>query len=332
MKKLNQHSLGTLSLVAFSLVAMANAQSSTPQIWFGPLTWNLKEPGPGIEYTRHDFAMFLKSDAPWQDAASQVAVLELPGNVVWSYPDLPSLVAFTKRHQFKIGFGDGMLFTGGKCGKGIEGISQDQDANRETIIIAEKWKQAGGTLDYIDMDSPYYFGTYYAKDCHFSIRDVAERAGATLKGVLEYFPDVHVADAEGPGQIPDEQWLPGMAEWFKEFQKVTGRPIEAVPLDLHWHDLRPGYTWQQTTRRAVNYFRQFNVRTGLIVDAESDPSTTDLQWMNDVRAHIREANAAKLDLDFVGIYSWMNHPTRNLPETDPLGYTSLINYTVQTWK
>src|SRR6516225_430191 len=103
MKKLNQHSLGTLSLVAFSLVAMANAQSSTPQIWFGPLTWNLKEPGPGIEYTRHDFAMFLKSDAPWQDAASQVAVLELPGNVVWSYPDLPSLVAFTKRHQFKIG-------------------------------------------------------------------------------------------------------------------------------------------------------------------------------------------------------------------------------------
>jgi hypothetical protein len=204
--------------------------------------------------------------------------------------------------------------------------------NRETVVIAQKWKAAGGSFDYVVMDGPLYYGTRYAKDCHFSMPEVAKRAGATLAGMRNYFPDIHVVDAEGPAEYPDDVWLPDMAAWFKEFKQVTGKPIEAVTLDLHWADRRPGQNFQTTARRSSAYFRPLGVKTGLVINADTNPAMTDTQWMNDNREHVREAAAADLGLDFVLINSWQNHPSRNLPVSDPSAYTSLIDYVAQNWK
>ena len=121
MKYLMKLACPALWLILLSVVGAAEQQASRMQIWFGPLTWNLKEPGPGIEYTKYDFPALLRPDAPWHGAASHLSLLELSDNVVWSYPDLPSIVSFVKSHGFKFAFSDGMLFTGGACGKEIEG-------------------------------------------------------------------------------------------------------------------------------------------------------------------------------------------------------------------
>ena len=301
------------------------------EIWFTPLTWDIKPSGEGIEYTRYDFPALLKPDAPWQAAASRVSVFSVPGNVVWSYPDLPALIALIHKHRFKVAFGSGMLFNGGLCGRGVEGISQDQDANRETINIARIWHDAGGSLDYVVMDGPYYYGHYYAKDCNYSTAEVARRAAATLKGVMTYFPKVKVVDAEGPGTIADDVWLTEMQAWFDAFRNASGRPIDAVALDLHWSDLRQGYTWEGTTRRASMRFHSLGVKTGLFINAENRPGITDAEWMEANRQHIIEAARGKLGLDFVFINEWHGHPQRNLPETDPLAYTSLIDFTFQDW-
>jgi hypothetical protein len=328
-------------LLVFCVVLASSfvAGSAAPvQIWFVPLTWNLKdsnlkESGPKIEYTKHDFPALLQPGSAWQNAASHVTVVEMPGNVVWSYPDLPGLIAFLQAHHFKVAFSDGMLFTGGTCGKGIEGMSQDPDANRESIVIAQKWKAAGGSLDYVVMDGPLYYGTRYAKDCHYSMPEVARRVGATLAGIRNSFPDVRVVDAEGPAEYPDSVWLADMADWFKEFQRVTGRPIEAVELDLHWSDMRPGQTFQTTAQRSSDYFHKLGVRTGLIINADAGPNTTDAEWMDANREHISAAAKGGLGLDFIALNQWQNHPTLNLPETDPNAYTSLIDFAVaQTWK
>jgi hypothetical protein len=141
-----------------------------------------------------------------------------------------------------------------------------------------------------------------------------------------------VVDAEGPGEFPNDQWLSEMAAWFAAFRQATGLPIEAVALDLHWRDIRPGQTFEETTRRAVASFRPAGVRSGIIINAENRPGMTDAAWMEANRAHIRAVAAANLGLDFITINTWQGHPTRNLPETDPTSYTSLIDYAAQTWK
>jgi hypothetical protein len=225
-----------------------------------------------------------------------------------------------------------MLFNGGTCGIGIEGMSKDADKNRETVALAKKWKAAGGRWDYIVMDGPLYFGFHYAKDCHYSMQEVANKAAATLKGVMEYFPDIHVADAEGPGEFPNSQWLSEMQDWFKTFREASGKPIEAVTLDLHWKDRRPGQNFQDTTQRATQLFHTLGVRSGLVVNAESNPMMTDETWMDDNRRNARAAAAADLNLDFVLINSWHGHPSHNLPETDPEAYTSLIDYVCKLWE
>jgi len=319
-------------LIVLSSVGVAESSAAPLQIWFNPMTWDLDDPGHKIEYTEHDFPAMLQPNAPWQTALSRIAVLKLPGNIAWSYPDLSALVSFINTHHLKVAFEDGMLFTGGTCGKGIEGMSQDPSDNHESVGIAQKWKAAGGSLDYVVMDAPFFYGHYYAQDCRYPIPEVARRVGATLAGMRASFPNIHVIDAEGPGKVPNDQWLPDMATWFNVFRQTTDQPIEGVSLDLHWSDLRPGQTLPDTARRATAYFHQLGVRSGLIINADSTPDMSDAQWMEENRRHIRDAAAAKLGLDFVVINSWQGHPQRNLPETDPTAYTSLINYAAQVWK
>jgi len=320
-------SLLLASLVCVVPVALRAGSSGKPiEIWFKPLTWTVKESGHGVEYSKHDFPALLKPDAPWQTAASQVSVLGLPQNVVWSYPDRPELIGFFARNRFKVAFVTSMMFTAAACGKGVEGISPDADVNRETVIIAQKWKEAGGSLDYIIMDSPYYFGHAFPKGCRYAINDVAQRTATTLARIVKYFPNVQIVDAEGPGAMSNDAWLSDMGSWFKSFQEASGRSIYAVAMDLHWTDLRPGNTWQQTARKASDFFHGRGVRSGLYINTANQPGMTDAEWMEENRQHIRDAVAGGIDLDFFLISSWHNHPRVNLPESDPTSYTSLVEF------
>jgi hypothetical protein len=53
------------------------------------------------------------------------------------------------------------------CGGGVEGYF----APDQTAALAAKLKRAGGTLQYIAMDEPLWFGHYYNEKnaCHSSI-------------------------------------------------------------------------------------------------------------------------------------------------------------------
>jgi hypothetical protein len=304
-------------------------QPVPPEIWFGPLTWEISKTTHRIDYSQHDFPAMLADDALWQKAASRTSVVGLPSNVVWSYPDRPALVRFFATHHFKTAFAFGMLFNDGECTTGIEGVSQDHDYNHEAVVIAKLWKEAGGQLDYVLMDGPLAFGHFEVPKCAHSIADVARRSAATLNGIRSHFPTVQVVDAEGPGRLPDGQWLQMMDEWFIEFNHATGQPIYAVMLDLHWTDRRPNASWQNTTRSAAAFFRSRNVRTGLAVnDEHHGDQITDADWIVKNRERLAEiVRDGGLGLDIIFVHNWMSHPQNNVPETDPLAYSSLVNYT-----
>ena len=58
-------------------------------------------------------------------------------------------------------------------------------------------------------------------------------------------------------------------------------------------------------------------------------TVTDQSWMVATQQNIRDMRAAKLQLDFVMFDTWMQHPKKNLPESDPLTFTSLVDWYVR---
>ena len=313
-----------LSLLLLA-AAVAPAAAREVQIWFVPLTWNKKETGKGLEYTRHDFPALIRPDAPWQTAASRVAVLGLPGNVVTSFPALPDLVSFVRSRPWQIALNFGMEYSSPGCVVRLEGFSRDIDVNREAVHIAQRWHAAGGRLDYVLMDSPLHFAHFDRRGCQYSIAEAAAHAATTLRGILAEFPAAKVVDAEGPGKQPTDAWLADMGTWFTAFRQASGHPIDVVLLDLHWRDPRPFNTWQDTASRAAAYFHRAGVPTGLIIDAEAVPGGTNAQWIAQNRQHIAQSMQPDLGLDILAIDQWQRRIERNLPETDPTAYTSLIN-------
>lgn len=303
----------------------ARAADPPMQIWFSPLAGDLKPGGGGIEYVEHDFPAMLRPNAPWQTAASRISVMQLPGNLVWSYPDIPSVVGFLRAHPWKVALVVSVMFDGGRCPKRLEGFSRDSDFNHEAVTIAQRWKQDGGSLDYITMDSPLWFGHYQEKTCIMPTAEVAQRTAATLRGMLAYFPNAKIVDADGPGWIRDEEWLPETAAFFADIRADLGHPINGIALDLHWRDLRPGYTWQTTARRSAAYFHRLGMSVGLLANADGGPGVTDQSWMAANRQHLSEAAQARLGLDFVMLSEWQRDIRHNLPENDPNAYASLID-------
>lgn len=327
--------LGALATLISNPAHAQNVPKGAPEgteIWFSPLAWEVSKTTHQIDYSAHDFKELLRPDAPWQRAAAHVAVVSMPANVVWSYPDRQALIHFFRDHRFKAAFSFGMLFDDGLCQKGIEGVSQDHDFNHEAVGIAKLWKEAGGALDYVVMDAPLGYGHFIVPSCSHTIDDVARRAAATFNRIRSYFPSVRAVDAEGPARLPDPEWFEMMDSWLTAFKHDTGLRIDMVALDLHWRDLRPGNSWEKTTLRSVAFLHVRGVRAGLIVnDDQVGPGVTDGSWMDANRRHIDDiARGGGLGLDSILISSWMGYPRNNLPENDPTAYSSLVDYVFRT--
>jgi hypothetical protein len=244
------------------------------------------------------------------------------------YGDLPAVVAMTNRYGAKIATAGSMVSTDGLCAiNGTEGVdSKNKNFAGEIVFAVKKWKAAGGRLDYIIMDGPFYSGYYaIAKECHYSIAEVARRTVATLVEVRRVYPDIKVMDAEGPGATPINAWLPDFKQWLDDFKSDSGKSIDAVGMDFHWRDAwHTGYNWMNAVRATSALLHTQGIMAGLYIDAE-DQNATNASWMAATREHLKAALQMKLGLDFIYIASWMRFPDRNLPETDLMSYTSLVN-------
>jgi hypothetical protein len=321
--------LGLVAGVAFLVAATAAfwpvlAARGPVQIWFAPLAFTAGG-GHGPNYAAYDLPAMMLPNAPWQTAASRVSVFSMPATMVWSYPDIPTLVRFLHSRPWKVSIGFGVLFDGGQCPAPQEGISHDPDVNREAVKVARMWKQDGGSLDYIIMDSPLWFGHYQENGCRFPTAEVARRASLALRSILEQFPNAQIVDAEGPGSLPLEQWLPQVAALRADIRADTGHSMDYITLDLHWHDPRMPLSWEETARRSAAYFHRLGMNVGQVISAPGGPQTPLPEWMNAVRQNLHIATRPQVGLDYVMINQWQHVARFNLPESDPNAYTSLID-------
>jgi hypothetical protein len=348
MTRMTARSIWALCLATFTA---APVHAAPPQIWFGPMQDHYDPAAKTISWSYYDFPALLGPEAQWEHAARNAHAMMFNSTHVTEgfthsgNPSLPAIKAMLTRTGLKAGGGGAVMYTDGLCeGAGTEGMSSDKDFAREAYFTTRDWHDAGMPMDYFVMDGPYGFGAIATQDkCHFTPEDVGRRAATTMKKIRDLYPNIIVIDADGPGAALPAAWLPGYHRFLIAFAKEYGAPIDYLNMDLAWADKwHTGYHWPVAAAEIANDMHAHGMKVSLIIHAEDqdwDPDVTPpsplanprtdmtaAYWMAAVRKHIDLVKQHAIPLDAIDIESWMKFPRRNLPESDPLAWTSIVDY------
>src|SRR5882762_4200637 len=116
------------------------------------------------------------------------------------------------------------------CGQGVEGFNASDLITAASII-----SQHGGTIDRVNMDEPYYYGSLYTgpNACHWSMSQVAGQAAATIAQIKAVYPDLIVGDAE-PILMPwdSHNWITLYPAWAAAYRAASGTPLTFFMADI----------------------------------------------------------------------------------------------------
>ena len=209
------------------------------------------------------------------------------------------------------------------CGRGIESYGPPDDMGRDAARI----RALGGTVTYIMMDEPLFFGHVFDARggriaCHAPIATIAADAARKIAEAREVFPAVQVGETE-PFGIPflsAGEWASMLQQWFRAFESATGRPLAFLHADIVW--LRPDAIGQ--FEAALPVIRAAGIPLGVIYDGTpADP--TGAAWVADAKAHVvlieRQLGIVPAQAIF---QTWMEMPMRMLPDTADNSLTGLV--------
>jgi hypothetical protein len=303
-------------LVAASLAVLPGATSADTLYWFAPLPPMPER--PERQYVGSDDFMDLFSpDAPWQNAAHHIQVFKLYGEWVFATAtdeQLKRVVSDLRRRGIALGVEGGPL-KASDCGAGVEGFAEPQWAR-----IAARIRAAGGIIDYIDMDEPYYYAHFFdgKQACHWSAAAVAHETGAFIKELREQFPNVVIGDAE---PLAGQADAGAYQAWIDTFKEINGFALAFLDMDIDWRRR----AWPQEVESIEEHGRRAGVAVGIVYNGnEVDP--TDAIWLANAgeRAKRYELDAGAHP-DHVLFQSWHDKPDHLLPETSGFTFTHFID-------
>jgi len=291
--------------------------SARPLAWFAPLPpmpTDAGRPFIGSE----DFMELFSPDADWGLAADRIGVFKLYGEWVAYHatiPELEAAVAEIARRGLVLAVEMGPLDPPPECGQGVEsfaGIDEGQ-------LISTRLRQAGGTLQVIALDEPYYFAHVYDGEqaCGWSIERVAEATAGFTAAMRAEWPEIMVGDTEPmPFGVAPE----GLATWLDAYQAAAGEPFAFLHLDMDWSRT----DWPQLGVAVEAAAAQRGVPVGIIYNGGA--ATSDAAWLaiagQRVLAYEDDAGAHP---DHVLFQSWMDKPDRVLPEGEPTSFSAFVN-------
>jgi hypothetical protein len=313
--------LAALALSAGSTHAFAQAspRTATPQIWFsmGALT----SPAGHQSWD----SMFYQPNASWPEPLTHVRVIGVLTQALVKIPDsdLAKVVARLKEQHIALGIemlSQAYTLPGTNapagCGGGVEGYFPPE----QTAALAAKIKHAGGTVQYIAMDEPLWFGHYYDGHmaCHSSIENVAARVAANLREYQKYFPDVIVGDIEPfPSITSQATWQGDYKTWTQAFQHAVGKPISFLYVDINWGQSQ----WPQSLTTIAGFAHDANLPLGIIYNAAPPTSTmTNEAWLQDVgRNFTHIEKSMHIVPDWAMFTSWAKYPGHAVTDQYGLG-------------
>jgi hypothetical protein len=303
-------------LLGVGLAVQVGVASAETLSWFAPLPPMPERPGrlyPGAE----DFMALFSRDAPWQKAARHIQVFKLYAEWVYgSATDAQLKRVVTDLHQRGIALAvEGGPLEPGDCGNGIESFAAIQWPR-----IAARIKAAGGTLDYIDMDEPYYFGHLFSgpQACRWPASEVARKLDAFANRIHALFPNVTIGETE---PLTDTVDPAAYCAWIDTFRQVNGYNLPFLHLDVDWQ--RPD--WVQAIKSIEACGRRRATPVGIIYTGNpGDPS--DAIWLANAGGRVKDYEGeVGTRPAHVLFQSWHAHPYHLLPETANFTFTRFID-------
>jgi F5/8 type C domain len=291
-----------------------------PLYWFAPLPpmpTSAGRPFIGSE----DFMALFKPDSPWKEAASHIQVFKLYGEWVAyhaSDAELRQVVQDLEQRRLALAVEAGPLNASSSCGEGVESFAGVEEGLR----IAQRIKQAGGTLHLIALDEPYFFGHFYdgPHTCRWTDQYIAQQVGKYIQAMRTVFPDVRVGDTE---PLADGAGAAQYQAWIVAFQAVNGYNLDFLHLDVDWN--KPN--WPQQVKAIEEFGKVRGVPVGLIYTGNW-LDANDEAWISIAGERVKQYEiATEGKLEHVLFQSWHDKPDRVLPESDPYTFTGFIrNY------
>jgi hypothetical protein len=291
--------------------------SHDPLYWFGPLPpLPITEGRPFIG--SDDFMQLFNADAAWQTVSGSIQVFKLYGEWVGNHPgdaQLRAAINDLNRRGLAIAMESGPLDPDG-CGEGIEGFATINSALRDALSI----KSVGGTLNFIALDEPYYYGHFYdgTNACHWSAEKIAIEVDQFIQAVRAIFPDVIVGDTE---PLAGDAGAKEYQDWLDVFYKTNGYNLAFLHMDIDWS--RP--TWTNEVKAILEHGRLIGVPVGVIYNGNAFDET-DEAFLLATGERVKKLELEKgVQPDQVLFQSWNDKPDHVLPETDPTTYTGFID-------
>ena len=282
-------------------------------IWFAPL-----DPTPRANFTGSpQFLSLFSPSAPWPNAAARTSVFKLYAGALENLGDanLRALFAELDRRGIELALEYGVLGETATCGQGIEGFG-----GRALVSAARRVSQLGGTLRYVAMDEPFYFGSLYdgANACHWTPQQVATDAAVSLRALKAEFPLVEVGDIE-PLPIAGTDWLARYTSMIDAFA-TSGFPLAFLHADVQWPDAQ----WRASVDAIRAAATERSVRFGVIYNGDGT-DTSDAQWLGKAEQRMTDYELESDAPAFAVFQSWHPYPRKLLPESDSDAFTWLIN-------
>ena len=291
--------------------------SDRPLAWFAPLP-PMPTDGSRPFIGSEDFMDLFSPEADWDLAADRIGVFKLYGEWVAYHATIAELnaaVTEIARRGMVLAVEMGPLDPPPECGQGVEsfaGIDEGQ-------LISNRLRQAGGTLQVIALDEPYYFAHVYdgVQACGWSVERVAQATAGFTAAMRDEWPQLVVGDIEPMprGVAPD-----GLAAWLDAYRAAAGEPFAFLHLDMDWSRA----DWPQLGVAVEAAAAERGVPVGMIYNGGA--ATSDAAWLaiTGQRVLAYEADAGARP-DHVIFQSWMDKPDRAIPESEPTSFSAFVN-------
>lgn len=281
----------------------------------------------GRRQTMPDFMRLFEPDSEWPRSRSSTRVFGL-NNYYATYmgKNEPAVLKRITEHiaerGIRLATAAGATVVDDECGWRVEGLSHEVS---EAIRSVQRLKNIGAALDWIILDAPMNAHDYRGpRACNYSITDTVHRMAASIAEMKRLYPKVKISMTQVPDRVGRtlEEWQSELTEELARFTEETGRPLDALMLDMNY-DLPE---WQEYMRVSADILHRHGSAAGAFLDSRGGKDVTDESWMAATRRNIDSVIATRVQLDMVILATWARHPSHNLPETDPLALTSLLNW------
>lgn len=295
-----------------SIVKAAMALAlTTPPIANANEVWLAATPGSSI-------TELFEQKEMWATALAHLNVVKFYTKQIAELSDsqLAAAVKFLKSNNIAIAIEFGPIQSDASCGP-LEGFGSASAATQ----LANRIRKAEGTISYIAMDEPYWFGSLYsgAGQCHWAPERVARSARPVFEAFRSVFPSVKFGDIEPVRKAPGVDLLGTYEIWMEAWKAEFGEPLAFFDLDVVWSDYSP------TILRDLHaVLIDQAIPMGVIYNADNKEAS-DSDWMRAAESHLELVeDIDKVEPERAIIQSWDDHPMKLFPESDPSALTNLV--------